>query len=160
MTENDKTGMTCPITGCPIKQILITTLVVGIVTFIFDWVFHGMLLRPDYEATAALWRPEAEMQGMMSYCIFYHVVLAFGVSALYCYFAKNKDCQGKCPNTGMKFGFLVGLMLGISHFASYIWMPIPLELAVKWLVGNIVWGLVIGYVLSMLCKKTSCSSAA
>ena len=162
MTEHGNTGMTCPITGCPVKKIIIGTVVVAVVTFLFDWIFHGMLLKPDYEATAALWRPEAEMQAMTTFCLIYHFVLAFGVSALYCYFAKSSECKGACPNKGMKFGFFIGLILGISHFASYIWMPIPLELAIKWLVGSIVWGVIVGYVLAMMCSKCkdtgSCSA--
>ncbi len=160
MTENEKTEMTCPITGCSLKKILIGTVVVAVVTFLFDWIFHGMLLKADYEATAALWRPQAEMQGMMSFCIIYHLVLAFGVSALYCYFAKGRECKGACPNTGTKFGLLLGLILGITNFAAYIWMPMPLELAIKWLAGSIVWGVIVGYVLSMLCSKCKDSSCS
>lgn len=152
MTEENK-GLVCPITGCPIKHVLIATVVAMAVTYGFDFVYHGMVLKPDYEATKALWRPEAEMMSMMNICIVYHLVLAFGVSALYCLFSKNSACGGACSKTGIKFGLLLGLIVGIIHFSSYIWLPMPMDLAIKWLGGSLAWGVLVGYALSIVASK-------
>lgn len=160
MSEDKKCdGMVCPLTGCPIKNILIATVVTFIVTMAFDWLLHTQLMMADYTATAAMWRPEAEMNAMMGVCIFYHAVLSFGVAALYCFTSKSSSCGGACAVRGMKFGFLLGLILGISHFASYIWMPIPMDMAIKWLGGSIAWGVIIGYVLSLVSSKCCCKKA-
>lgn len=157
-----KCGMTCPLTGCPIKKVLITTIVAFVVSMAFDWVFHGIYMKDAYLATASMWRSDEEMKGMMNFCLIYHGVLAFGVAALYCMFSKSSDCKGSCPKRGIKFGFLVGLILGISHFASYIWMPIPLEMALNWLAGSVAWGVILGFVLSLLsrCCNKSCQKDA
>lgn len=157
MTENKKCGLVCPITGCPIGQILITTLIVGIVAFAFDWMVHGNLFKADYEATASLWRPQAEMEAMFPFCILFHGLFAFGTAALYCFFAKGACCGGKCPMTGVKFGLLLGLIVGIGHFSIYMMVPMTsMDLPIKWLIADIVRGVLMGYVLSLSLKKFGC----
>jgi hypothetical protein len=158
MSEESK-GLMCPITGCPMKKIAIATVIVFIVSFIYDWLVHGMLLHADYEATAALWRPMAEMQGLMKYAILYHAVLAFGTAALYCYSMKSADCGGACRGKGLRFGLLLGIIIGISHFSAFIMLPMPLSLAVKWFVAGLGWGLVQGFALSCACR-CGCSKPA
>lgn len=155
MTDTTQ-GPVCPLTGCPIKNILIATVAVFAVTFGFDFLFHGMLLKGDYEATASLWRPKAEMEAMMGVCMFYHAVLAFGVASLYGFATKNSPCCGGCSKTGIKFGLLLGLIVGIGMFSSYIWTPMPLDLAIKWLGGSLAWGVITGYVLSLVAGKCCC----
>ena len=159
MDGDKKCGLTCPVTGCPISKVLVATIVAFVVTMGFDWVFHGIYMKEAYEATADMWRPVEEMEKFFHFCLIYHAVLAFAVGGLYCWIAKSASCGGKCQKTGLRFGFFVGLIVGISHFSSYIWMPIPLDMAVKWLVGSVVWGLLLGLVLSLLCRmccKSSC----
>lgn len=164
MSENKEcSGMRCPITGTPIQKVLMMTIMTAILAFAYDWLVHGNLLKADYEALSGLWRPMEAMQEFMPYCIFYHLVLAFGVSGLYCLVAKNSECKGACPMTGVKFGLLLGVVLGISHFSLYVLLPMPtMDLAIKWLVAGIVRGVVLGYALSMMCKqcckKNSCGT--
>lgn len=160
MTEEKQCGPVCPITGCPISKVLMMTIVTALVAFGFDWLVHGNLLKADYAAYASLWRPEETMQAFLPYCILYHVVFAFAISGLYCFVAKGSACKGACPMTGIKFGLLVGLMLGITDFAAYIWLPMEnTDLVIKWLIAGIVRGVLLGYVLSMLCKQCCKKSA-
>lgn len=154
-------GLTCPLTGCPVKHVLLAFLVVFIISFGFDFIFHGMFMKPHYEATAALWRPEAEMQDMMALCLLYHAVFSLGVASLYCLLGKCSPCGGKCPKTGLKFGILLGLILGIDDFAGYIWLPLPdMNIPLYWLAGRIVWGAAVGFALSCACcmMKKDCSA--
>ena len=163
MNQNkESSGLTCPLTGCPIWKVLLATVVTFAVTFGFDWLFHGNYMKADYEATASLWRPEAEMQQLLQWCLVYHGVLAFSVAALYCWISRISSCNGTCQKTGLKFGLLVGLIIGITHFGGYLWMPIPMEMALKWLSGTILWGLLVGLALSLTCRacKSSCSKDA
>lgn len=164
MTGEGKTcGMKCPLTGCPIAMVLAATIVAFVVTMGFDWVFHGIYMKEAYEATKDMWRPEEEMQNFFHICLIYHGVLAFGIAGLYCWISRFLPCSGKTPKAGLKFGFFVGLIIGISHFGSYIWMPIPMDMAINWLIGSIVWGMLLGFVLSQLgrlCCKKSCDKGA
>ena len=50
--------------------IAITILSFAIVfIFLFEWVFHGVLLKETYAQTSSLWRPEAEMQGLFAWML-------------------------------------------------------------------------------------------
>lgn len=151
-TGGEKKGMCCPITGCPVKHVLLAAVLVFAVMFGFEWLFHGVYMMPDYEATADLWRSEEEMMGMMHICIIRKALMALAIAGLFCWL--GRDCGGiKCPVKGAKFGLLIGLLLGASMFGSYVWMPIPLDMAVKWLVGDVVMGVILGAALGLACGK-------
>lgn len=160
MNDSTEAGMKCPLSGCPVKHVLLAAVVVFLLTYAFDFLFHGMFMKPYYEATASLWRPEAEMQSMMGFCLLYHGVLAIAVAGLYCMVGKSSECQGKCPKMGVKFGILLGLVLGISDFSSYMWLPLTsTEIPMLWLIGRLVWGVVIGIALAYTCRcmKKNCT---
>ena len=150
---------------------------IGVFAFLFgyDWLVHGKLLMADYEATASMWRSQEEMQQFFGWCIAYHAALA---AVITCFFKKFRcatsgccacckcgpDCKcakesatSCCPikSGGLCFGIKVGLLLGLAHASSYIWMPIPADLAVKWFFAYLVQGIGAGVVLGMLCKSKS-----
>ncbi len=143
---------------------------VGVYAFImlYTFVVHGQLLKADYEATASLWRPMEEMQTMAVWCWLYHGLLAAIVT---CWFKKVRACHAACSTScsteaattccpvksgGLCFGVKLGLVLGLTHAASYIWMPIPQTLAIKWFFSELFMGIGIGAVLGMLCRGKSC----
>lgn len=134
---------------------LIPIATVFAVLFGFQWLYHGVYMMPIYEATASMWRSQEEMQNLMWVCIVTKLVIAAAVSCLYCCMAKGAACGGKCPKTGAKFGLKVGAILGAHDFASYAWLPISMDMAVKWAVGDVIMGVLIGVALayvSRLCK--------
>lgn len=153
MTDK-KEGMCCPLTGCPVKKVIVAWLFVFATMFGYEWAFHGMYMMPDYLATAALWRDEAEMEAMFHICIIRKAVMAFVIAGLYCWLSRAE--HGCCTKFGIKFGAMIGLLLGINSYSMYAYMPIPHEMAVKWLIGEVLMGVVIGVVLSFVgkcCKK-------
>lgn len=155
MDKNDQNCQT--VSCCSMKQccsFLLPAIAVFITIFVFEWVFHGILMKSSYEATAALWRPEAAMQSMFWVCITRQAVMALAIAALYVCskgLCADMTCKTSRTKKGLKFGFLVGLLLGISQFGAYAYLPIPLNLALSWLGGEIVLGLLIGLVLSLGC---------
>jgi hypothetical protein len=129
--------------------------------FIFQWLFHGVYMMPAYEATASLWRSQEEMQGMMWVCILTKLIMAFAICCLFCWVSKGCESQGKCPAKGAKFGFKIGLLMGAQSFASYMWLPIEMNMATKWFAGDVLMGIIIGVVLAYtmrLCKKGECKA--
>lgn len=120
--------------------------------FVFQWVFHGMYMMPQYEATASMWRTQEEMQNLMWVCMITKFIIAGAVSCLYCCMAKGAACGGKCYKTGAKFGFKIGLILGAHDFASYAWLPIPMDMAVNWFIGSVIMGVLIGVALAASCR--------
>ena len=47
------------------KQLLLAMLAVTVFVFIYAMLLHGMILEFTYQATAQLWRTEADMQANM-----------------------------------------------------------------------------------------------
>lgn len=148
--EQAKQGLTCPLTGCPFEKLLLSTVAVFITIFAFEWVFHGMYMMPVYEATASLWRTMEESQSLMHYSLIRTFVAALMISALYCWGSKATGCHGGGLVFGLRFGLVIGLLLGGWEFSTYVWMPIPFDMAVSWLVGCVIMGVLIGIVLSLL----------
>lgn len=155
----------CSSQGCLVKW-LVAAAVTFAVLFGCGYVIHHIWLMPIYQQTVALWLLMDQMQQMFPLLMLYYVALALIISALFCKIKKAKmaacatdgsmsECRigGRhCPiKFGICFGLLIGLFMGVQCAGSYIWMPIPKELAVKWLIGDVVQGLIIGVVLSLLC---------
>lgn len=139
---------------------LMASVIAFVTTFLFDWLVHGVFLMDTYKATASLWRPEAEMQAMMPLCMAKHALLAMIFSALFlrwkCTQTFGALFTSLCPvRKGFCFGSGIGLLVGINAAAAYLWMPIPENLAIAWLVSEIVkWGLT-GAILALLCSRCS-----
>jgi hypothetical protein len=136
----------------PTLKCLVPVIAVFATIFVFEWLFHGVYMMPEYQATASHWRPMAEMQtpGMIAVCILTKLLMAAAICCLYCWVSKGCESQGKCTKKGAKFGFKIGLLLGAQQFASYIWLPITMDMAVKWFIGNVIMGVLIGVVLAKI----------
>jgi hypothetical protein len=138
---------------CPVR-FLLSALAVFVVIFLFEGVFHGVFMMPYYKATASLWRPEADMKNFMYIGLIRQLGTALVFTRLLGCVLKKSECE--CPiKTGIKFGFKVGLLIGLANFGSYQWLPLPgLQIPVMWLVGNAVLGVLMGVTLGVICKMT------
>lgn len=130
---------------------MIASVAVFIAFFAVEFVVHGLCLSGIYQETAALWRPEAEMQKMMwlmwlGYLIFSPVWV--------CIYSKGYE-EGKSGlGQGLRFGALMGLMLApMMALGWYAVLPIPCELAVYWLVAGFIEYLILGAVVGLVWKK-------
>jgi hypothetical protein len=146
----------------PTLKCFIPVAAVFFTIWIFEYLFHGVYMMSSYQATASQWRPMAEMQTteMMIVCIVSKLIMAFAITCLYCWVAKGCESQGKCTKKGAKFGFKIGLLLGAQQFASYIWLPISMGMAVNWFVGNVIMGVLVGLVLAKVMSMCPKGSAA
>ena len=114
---------------------------------ILDFILHGLLLRPTYEATANLWRPMDQMNMPLMYC----VTLVFSACFVLIY---ARLVGQKSLATGIRFGALFGLATGISMgFGSYSMMPIPLTLAWSWFFGSWVEAITAGAIVGAIVKS-------
>ena len=92
-----------------------------------------------YEALAAVFRPQEEIQSMMGIMF---VSSAVGLW-LFC-FIFTKGYEGKGITEGLRYGAMMGLFLGIpTSIDAYVIYPITQELAMIWLASSVV-GLAIG----------------
>ncbi len=130
-----------------LKRATFAVIAVFIAWSILDFLIHGVLLQPTYEATANLWRPKDEMN--MPLMSFVTLVFTICFVAIYGLLVEQKSLV-----SGIKFGVLFGLAMGISMgFGSYSYMPIPLSLAWSWFLGNWIKALTAGAIVGTIMRS-------
>ena len=128
------------------KRILMATVAIFITWSVMDFVIHGILLKPTYDATASLWRPMEDMNMPLMYLV--TLILAV------CFVLIYQMIERKSLATGIKYGLLFGIASGVSMgLGSYSYMPIPMSLAWGWLGGVLVELLVAGVIVGLLVKS-------
>lgn len=132
------------------KQLIISTLAGFVFLFIFDWVFHGMLLRGLYFETAHLWRTAPEISSYMPVTLLTQLWLAAIFTWIFSLHYENTGI-----GEGFRFGIYIGLLIAALQFGVYAYMPIPLQLAISWVVGGIAKGLGLGLVVAVCFQKTT-----
>lgn len=109
---------------------------------------HGIWLQPTYKALAAIFRPEADMQGMMWMMFVSSALLVFA----FCYIF-TKGYEGKGIAEGVRYGLWIALLMGITTVIDqFVIYPIPAELAAKWAAINVAYFVALGAVLAAIYK--------
>ncbi len=130
-----------------IKRAVLAVVTVFIAWSALDFVLHGVLLQPTYEATANLWRPMDEMNMPLMYLV--TLVFAAAFVAIYLLLVAPKSA-----GSGILYGVLFGLAIGVSAgFGSFSYMPIPLSLAWSWFLGTLVECTVAGAITGLIVKS-------
>jgi multidrug transporter EmrE-like cation transporter len=113
-----------------------------------DYLLHGLLLKPTYEASAHLWRAQSEMNLLLIYLIVVILIVCF--VSIYSLLISNKSLS-----TGVAYGALSGLATGVGvGFGTYIHMPVPLALAWGWCLGGWLKGIVAGAIVGAMVKPS------
>jgi hypothetical protein len=115
-----------------LKKYLLSVALVFVLWSVLDFVIHGVILTQAYQATAALWRPLAEMKlGLLRLVTLIMAAVFVGIYALL--------VNPKSVKTGAIYGLLMGLLSGVSMgLGSYSFMPITIQIAVVWFLGSMI----------------------
>ncbi len=129
-----------------LKGIVLAIVAIFIAWSALDFVIHGLLLKEAYEATAHLWRAMQDTNMMLMHA----VTLAIAI----CFVLLYERCVSeKSVSMGLKVGVLFGLAAGIMAASAYVYMPIPLTLAIDWFVATLVEFVVAGWLVGLLVKS-------
>jgi hypothetical protein len=131
-----------------IKRYALAVVAVFTFIFLFEWVWHGILLKDMYQKTMSVWRPEADMKQFFPF-----MMLTQAAVALILTFVFTRHYEGKGLGEGLRFGTYMGLLLGIMSAGWYAYLPVPAILAILWGVGGLIMGLGIGAVASLVYKN-------
>ena len=130
---------------------VVASIVVAVVVTAIESVFHGFLLRGIYEATAAIWRPYADMARLTPYGWVSTLITSFILVYIY---HKGYEGKGSALAEGLRFGLIIGLFTAIPMSVwSYITIPMPLRLSCYWFCIGMLDMLVAGALIGLIYKK-------
>jgi hypothetical protein len=124
---------------------------VYIVGQIVGFGIHNLVLDDMYQALANVWRPEAEMMGMMWIFFLTSAVYLF----LFCYIF-TKGYEGRGIMEGVRYGTLMGLFMSVPMaFDSFVVYPITLQLSIAWFITGMVYFIIAGVIFAAIYKPES-----
>ena len=133
---------------------LLSAIVVGfVVIFGTDFLIHAVWLAPAYKSTAALWRPEAEMQTHFGWMLFAQFLCAATFVMLWA-----MGFAGRPVSTGIVFGLIMGMFQQTWAIMNYVVVPMPGELAMKWYFSGLVQAVLVGIVTALIYKPRAAVS--
>jgi hypothetical protein len=130
------------------KRWIIASLVVFVASGLMELLIHGVLLVGAYEATAHLWRPEAEMSQNMWMFWLYGFIWSFILVYIFA-----KGYEGKGIMEGVRFGLLIGVFFSLPmSLGTYASMPITAGLAIGWFVYGVIEMTIMGVIAALIYK--------
>ena len=130
------------------KRLVLAIVAVFLGIWVTDYLIHGIWLANTYQATASLWRPEAEMQQHIGWLFLGEFLAALTFVVLW---AKGPAPTAK-PLCAILYGLFMGLYNQATTLITYTVQPLPASLAVKWFVAGIVQGVVLGVIVFFVYK--------
>ena len=122
--------------------------VIGFVyIFICDYAVHGVLLITEYARTPALWRDAEQAEGLYLYYLLLQLLIVATAAFIFTRHYENKGIM-----EGVRFGFYMGILVGLHSAIRYFIMPIDWTLAAYWFVMFIVKFIGLGIIFSFICK--------
>lgn len=115
---------------------------------IYEAVVHGYVLSGMYLATAHIWRNFAEMEAMTPLAIAFQFVFSAWIACIFSQIYKEGGVKRGCI-----FGLFMGVFAGILTASWYLWLDVPIMLALLWFVSALVEGLGGGFILGLIYHK-------
>ena len=125
------------------KSLLITVLVAFVTVFVSDFLIHQVWLSGTYKVTASLWRPEAEMMAKMPLIL----LCQFSASLAFTMIFAACVAEKRCMSCTLKYSASMGVFSAAGQFMMYCVQPLPLGLALKWVLAAIVQAVVLGIIV-------------
>ncbi len=137
--------MNCPISGVNIPRYSIALLVGFIFVSAYEYIFHGIILTPIYNATSENWRTAEEMNTLFPWLLLTQLLYTSVILKIFALFIRTKK-----KRIGLFYGALAGFIGGIIMFGRYVYMPIPFDLAVYWLIAAVIQGACLGLIFALI----------
>ncbi len=134
------------------KNLWIGFVVVFVVLQVLDGLVHGLIMLPAYDATADVWRPQAETKlGLM-------VIVRF-IFAFFFTFVFSKGYRGGGHMEGIRYGFYTSMLVNLTYaYGNYAVLDIPYSLALQWFIYGTIEFIIAGVVLAMVMGKIEAAS--
>lgn len=119
-----------------------------LVSFLFSFVAHGILLQPDYAQLPNLFRTETDAMGHFPFMLLSHLIKGFAFAWVY-----RQGISAGMPwlTQGVRFGIAAALLITIPlYLVYYAVQPMPAATVVKQIVldsiGTILMALAVAFI--------------
>lgn len=120
------------------------------------YVIHDVWLKTDYELTASLWRSPAGINHRMWALMIANLIFAVAVVLIYVRGVEHKPWIGQ----GIRFGILLALVTTVyGSVASWVTMPVPRAIPMKWMVGEGALCILLGLLVAAITQPKSASGS-
>lgn len=132
-----------------VKKYIIGSIAVFVFIFLAEFVFHGMIMQPNYSNHMDILRPQEDADANMSYMATGFLVLAFG----FCYIF-IQGYKGTGVGEGIRFGLYTTLTFTLStKLINHTVFPWPADWIGTTTLGEGVIFMAAGALIAMLYKE-------
>ena len=130
------------------KKLLISTLVVFLFMFFYEFGFHGFLLVEDYRQLPNIMRSDADAQALFHFLVLGLLLMAYVFCLVF-----ERGYENKGLAEGARYGLLIGVLLSAPSLIFFAVMQFPGDLVVKWIVGGLVELVLAGMILTTVYSR-------
>ena len=123
--------------------------------FLFEFVWHGMLMKSAYMETATLWRAEADFNSHFWMLILGHAVIAFAFTGLYV-----SKVGINSAATGLGYGIVIGILCAGGDLIRFAVQPLTIKILWMWIAGGILEFAIVGAIVGAIYKPAGSASVA
>jgi len=129
------------------KRGVIAFVVAFVLVFFFGFVWHGILMKPAYIETSALWRTDPDFQKHFWVLILGHLVIAFAFTGLYV----SKIGQQNVA-TGIGYGIVIGILCSGVNVIRFAVEPLTAKILWMWIAGDLIMFAIVGAAIAAIYK--------
>lgn len=136
------------------KRFFLAWIVVFAFIFLFEFAFHGTIMKAMYEQTAGLWRNEANMRHLFPWAVMGQFLMA----GIFCYIF-TKGYEGKGTIEGLRYGLLIGILFAPENLILHTVAPYPPLMIVRWIGGGLVEAILAGVLVGIIYRPNTSKAA-
>ena len=136
------------------KRGAIALIVAFVAIFGFEFVWHGILMKPAYTETAALWRADSDFLNHFWLLLLGHVVVAFAFTGLYI-----SKIGVQSAAAGMGYGIVIGIFVAGGDFIRFAVQPLTTKILWMWIAGGLIEFAILGALVGAIYKPQPPKSA-
>lgn len=122
-------------------------LVAFVAIFLFGFLWHGVLMKPDYMATSSLWRTDADFQRHFWILVVGHLIVAFAFTGLY---VSKVGVQSIA--TGIGYGIVIGILCIGVEIIRFAVEPLTRKILLMWIAGDLIQFAIVGALVGTIYK--------
>lgn len=115
--------------------------------FLFEFLWHGMLMKSAYMEVPSMWRPPDEFSSHFLFLILGQLVVAFAFTGLYV-----SKVGVNSAATGAGYGIVIGLLCAGGGLIRFAVEPITTKILCMWIAGGLIEFAIIGAIVGAIYK--------